>query len=464
MASISQIADGESGLSVRTKLNSVINAVNSIDEYNVKLYGLVGDGSTNDRAALNTLMNTTAPSGSTIKFPAGTYLIDTTTISVSGKRFNLKGEGAIIKTTSNISIFTVATTASDNAAFWTVEGIRFEGNSTGTSQTALTFNSSSGGFSISNCVFTLFGGKAVMVNNTVNSAGTKYIGGRIVDCTFISNLYGCDFSNRAEYMQVSSTNFYNTLEAAIQSTSGNMTIDGACNISYGKDGIIVNAGTNNDHSIISGVNLNHNSNLAFKFTSMTNGMTISDCHVYQSNIWLISTTGVKFIGGQYNCTSYFFQGSQATIFQGCVFPFSTYANTVNNNFSSSASTTKYIDCFHLDGRYATDPASFSTSRLAAVTANTTATVSKNGVIKSITIVNTTANAVTGGIKIGTTNGGTEVVAAQAVGANEILTISDASILKRIFSTSADTTLYIQAVTAWNSASLNIYFTYESPLY
>lgn len=79
-------------------------------------------------------------------------------------------------------------------------------------------------------------------------------------------------------------------------------------------------------------------------------------------------------------------------------------------------------------------------------------------ITDIMIENTTANAVTGGIKIGTTSGGTDVVAAQAVGANGL--VMTGSILKRVFSTSAPTALYIDAVTSWNSASLNISVSYK----
>lgn len=87
-------------------------------------------------------------------------------------------------------------------------------------------------------------------------------------------------------------------------------------------------------------------------------------------------------------------------------------------------------------------------------ANTTFVVPAGYVIESIAFQNTTANAVTGGVKIGTTNGGTEVVAAQAVGANALDTVPGANVLKRVFTTSAATTLYVQAVTAWASASVN----------
>lgn len=42
------INDGDSGLSIRNKLNPTITA----QGYNVKLYGLLGDGVTDDRDAL----------------------------------------------------------------------------------------------------------------------------------------------------------------------------------------------------------------------------------------------------------------------------------------------------------------------------------------------------------------------------------------------------------------------------
>jgi len=97
--------------------------------------------------------------------------------------------------------------------------------------------------------------------------------------------------------------------------------------------------------------------------------------------------------------------------------------------------------------------------LTGVTSNTTTSIPANCYIDSIFIKNTTANAVTGGIRIGTTDGGTDVVIALAVGANAILVIPAATLLKQVFSTTAPQTLYIQTVTLWNSASLNINIIY-----
>lgn len=95
------------------------------------------------------------------------------------------------------------------------------------------------------------------------------------------------------------------------------------------------------------------------------------------------------------------------------------------------------------------------TKLLAKTAAFTFPVPAGYYIKDIFVENTTANAVTGGIKVGTTDGGVDVVAALAVGANALTYVLDAALLKRIFSLTAATTLYFDAVTAFNSASLNV---------
>lgn len=91
-----------------------------------------------------------------------------------------------------------------------------------------------------------------------------------------------------------------------------------------------------------------------------------------------------------------------------------------------------------------------------LTANTTFTIPAGFMIDSnISFINTTGNAVTGGLILGTTDGGVDVMAALAVGANGLIFVSDALTLKRLFSTSVDTTIYVQAAVAWNSASVNM---------
>lgn len=88
--------------------------------------------------------------------------------------------------------------------------------------------------------------------------------------------------------------------------------------------------------------------------------------------------------------------------------------------------------------------------LTALAANGTFTVPAGYRISSIDVINTTANAVTGGINIGTAALGAQIASAVAVGANARISI-DA--LVRHFA--AEQIVYISAHTAWNSASLTV---------
>lgn len=95
------------------------------------------------------------------------------------------------------------------------------------------------------------------------------------------------------------------------------------------------------------------------------------------------------------------------------------------------------------------------TRLVAQTANTNLILPAGCFIRDILMQNSTANAVTGGITIGTTNAGTDIAAAIAVGANANIFLTDALLLKRFFSASASQQIFFNAVAAWNSASLQI---------
>lgn len=89
-------------------------------------------------------------------------------------------------------------------------------------------------------------------------------------------------------------------------------------------------------------------------------------------------------------------------------------------------------------------------RLETVTADTSFVVPAGYRINSIDIINTTANAVTGGVNIGTAAAGAQIVSAVAVGANAIVSTSP---LIRLFA--AQQTVHVSAASAWNSASLKV---------
>ncbi|MEE9465584.1 MAG: LamG-like jellyroll fold domain-containing protein [Candidatus Neomarinimicrobiota bacterium] len=78
-------------------------------------------------------------------------------------------------------------------------------------------------------------------------------------------------------------------------------------------------------------------------------------------------------------------------------------------------------------------------------------------ISSIIIQETAGNAITGGLKIGSSAGGTDVVNGQAVGANALV---DCALGSRLFSLTAAQSLYVEDVTAWNGASIDLYLEIE----
>lgn len=91
----------------------------------------------------------------------------------------------------------------------------------------------------------------------------------------------------------------------------------------------------------------------------------------------------------------------------------------------------------------------------ANTANFQLSVPAGTQIISMELREIAGSAITGGVRIGTTDGGTDVIVAQAVGANANFIVTDVALLKRVFAILTDTPLFIQAVSAWNGASLNV---------
>ena len=96
------------------------------------------------------------------------------------------------------------------------------------------------------------------------------------------------------------------------------------------------------------------------------------------------------------------------------------------------------------------------ARSVRLAANGTLVLPAGVMLRRIYFRNRTANAVTGGIRIGTSAGGNQVVSAQAIAANAVV-----SILPTIeHYQAAAQTLFIEAVTNWNNADVDVLVTYE----
>jgi hypothetical protein len=98
---------------------------------------------------------------------------------------------------------------------------------------------------------------------------------------------------------------------------------------------------------------------------------------------------------------------------------------------------------------------FTTGVAAGVTSFVLGKLPKGAYLEQIIFKELAGSAVTGGVAIGSTSGGADIVAAQAVGANALTHVADASILKRVLSDTTDTQIFATAVGAWNGANVTI---------
>lgn len=105
------------------------------------------------------------------------------------------------------------------------------------------------------------------------------------------------------------------------------------------------------------------------------------------------------------------------------------------------------------------PILFTTGVLTGTTAVQLPSLPAGAYIREIIVDNSTANAVTGGIDIGTTSSGADVVSALTCAANCLTFVADSALLKRVFSKTAQQALFVLGHTAGNSANLNITLIY-----
>lgn len=388
--SLSQIANLENGLSVRTKLNSLIDLYNTVETYNVKLYGLAGDGVTDDRAALNTLLNTTAASGSTIYFPPGTYNISSV-ITMSNKYFHFVGNGSTIAMTGNSQILDMASTVAltGSGSRWTFRGLTFNGTGVGGSQSGLYFRSFSGLFNVSDCLFTNFANAGIAVGNTQNASTTQAgsFGGLITSCRFYNNGIGVTMLDRGEYVHVTGCQFVaNT--TGIKTIGGNSVIDGNT-ISYNDTGIEIASGTNAGKDIISNNHICHNATYSLNIHDVpaNNGLNITDNHLIFGTLRIKDNlVGIVITGGQINAAAYTFDTNVSLTFKGVLF-----TNSLANTITLTGTAPIYENCVNTNGTYAYDADTFGSTPEARVS-TTDATVTT---IQTIPCASSTTTATVG---------------------------------------------------------------------
>lgn len=322
----STIANGESGLSVRTKYNAMAAEVNqnrnqsgyNAYDYNVRVVNTAAENATNLAAMAAALSD-----GDKIFFPEfGTYLCNNVNLT---KRFIFDGNLATFETAANTPIFTVSSATAKGSIFM---NMKFKGSgkdSGSTAQRGIYFNTS-GQFNVHFCFFEDFGGAAVAVESTESATN---LGGAISESTFFTNNYSIDLLNRGEYVRCDN----NTIERnnnAFRSVAGNFTISDS-QINRNTNAIEVASGTNNGHGIISNNHINHNTNYALNIHDTAYGMQINGNQIFEGIVRVADCSGkaIVFSQGMIDATEWqFVSNTSAVELQEVTFP-ADYTNTVS---------------------------------------------------------------------------------------------------------------------------------------
>lgn len=319
---------------------------------NVKDFGVIGDGVTDDGPALNTLIASLS-NDATIFFPAGTYLINTAV--VVNKRLHVTGRFPVLTTTANLVIMTASTNSAARSKF---SNLIFKGQGKATASRTGQFGlgvNAAGQTTTVNCSFTDFPGGGLFYQDT-HTTGAAF-GGVVSDCIFYSNVIGLNASSRGEFFTISGC-------ISHQNTTGYRFVGGVMDMSccisgYDGTGLEIVSGTNNAHGIVANSIFAHATTYGINCHDSTLGMTFNAVHIAGSSLRVADFTGAKFMGGTQDCPTTTLSNAVATVFQGVSFT-TGYATT----FSPSGTTTyTFRDCHHMDGRVAISPITFSNMKM-----------------------------------------------------------------------------------------------------
>lgn len=426
-------------------LRSILNWVTP------EMFGATGDGTTDDSTALQNAINYVG-SNSNVGIQLGynkSYRVGTVLTIVSNIFIKGCGASSKIKTTGNVQFTDI--TGSNN----TFLNIAFEGAVAGGSGGAnfgLYVNGNAGltlyrtNNIADGCTFTNMNTGVYSGLMVGTSSGAKHEGAfSLSNCIFTGCGTGLNFAARGEYNTVTNCK-WNSCTTGISCAGGNNTFIGGHVVDC-TTGVSILSGTNNAHGSIVGMKINHNTtNINCTHTL---GFTFSSCQIFSGNITLTGTGKTRFIGCHIDAISNTLTVTNSPCqFANCEF------DGVVGTYTLTGTAPVMINSYVGTAKMATPKVSYN--ELNTLAANGTFTVPSGMTIESIVFENTTANAVTGGVRFGSTNGGSEVVTAQAISANGVGQIMDANILLKFFSSTAQQILYIQAVTAWNSASVKFY--------
>lgn len=311
-------------------LQEIINKASS-DSYtfvaNVKNYGAVGDGITDDTVAIQNAINS---SDSVLYFPDGIYLCGGI-ITNNKTRITGNGKGSILKSKGNFKLITVQ--ANDVI----IDNLTLLGTSNviNTSEVGIYINDF---YNIKMCDLIIDGFKKSGIENT--NLLDAFIGNHIINCIIRNCNNGIFMDTRGEYTIVEGCSLYNN-SIGIKDIAGNIIING-CVINSNSTGVYVGNGANDSHGTIASSMINHNEVYGLHIENISNGHKICDNQIFANSIYVKTNINdsVVFDNNTFGTFVNIYLEGAIVDFKGNTLLSSM--STYDKNYNSSPSTVNYV--------------------------------------------------------------------------------------------------------------------------
>lgn len=326
---------------IQTQFQNITNGQARIADtnwHNVRAYGAVGDGSTDDAAAFKA-----AATNQNMYVPAGRYLIGSSIIKTNG---TIRGDGISSILVQNFTGFLIdSATASQKVS---LESIALDGQYASSATNAAAgspartafYANSIGEVSVRNCFFRNFSAYGIYAwgpSDTTNTRDSKWN----IEGNSFSNVWEAIelVNNRAEYSRISG-NYFDNCGYGIVAGSANQLITGN-HISDSYCGVFVLAASGvRNHNVIVGNTINHN---VWPLIAVgTTGLIVNNNEIAGQGIILFTNlTGLQMQGNLIEATEMRFQGGGANHVRNNTF--TTTLPTITHNYAGSTSRTFLYD-------------------------------------------------------------------------------------------------------------------------